>query len=149
MQETEDTVLFGKYQITGTLGTGRNGTVLLAVHLGLREYRAIKRVRKEQRPGVFLREAEILKAERSGNTGYLRSGRGSELFLYYRRISGRSFFICPDEREGQSYPSRDRSIWERALPDLGLSAFAETKPYFTFGSAAEESDDLRRRTETN
>lgn len=64
MQETEDTVLFGKYQITGTLGTGRNGTVLLAVHLGLREYRAIKRVRKEQRPGVFLREAEILKSLR-------------------------------------------------------------------------------------
>ena len=64
MQETEDTVLFGKYQITGTLGTGRNGAVLLAVHLGLREYRAIKRVRKEQRPGAFLREAEILKSLR-------------------------------------------------------------------------------------
>ena len=64
MQDTEDTVLFGKYQIAGTLGTGRNGTVLLAVHLGLREYRAIKRVRKEQQPGAFLREAEILKSLR-------------------------------------------------------------------------------------
>ena len=62
MRETEDTVLFGKYQITGTLGSGRNGSVLLAVHLGLQEYRAIKRVLKEE--GKRLREAEILKTLR-------------------------------------------------------------------------------------
>lgn len=62
MRETEDTVLFGKYQIIGTLGSGRNGSVLLAVHLGLQEYRAIKRVRKEE--GGRLREAEILKTLR-------------------------------------------------------------------------------------
>lgn len=62
MRETEDTVLFGKYQITGTLGSGRNGSVLLAVHLGLQEYRAIKKVPKEK--GRRLREAEILKTLR-------------------------------------------------------------------------------------
>lgn len=62
VRETEDTVLFGKYQITGTLGSGRNGSVLLAVHLGLQEYRAIKRVPKGE--GGRLREAEILKTLR-------------------------------------------------------------------------------------
>ncbi len=56
------TVLFGKYQLCGILGTGREGTVFLAVHLGLEEYRAVKRVSKsflnyEQ----FRREAFILK----------------------------------------------------------------------------------------
>lgn len=56
------TVLFGKYQLCGILGTGREGTVFLAVHLGLEEYRAVKRVSKsflnyEQ----FRREALILK----------------------------------------------------------------------------------------
>jgi serine/threonine-protein kinase len=54
--------LFGKYQLCGILGTGREGTVFLAVHLGLEEYRAVKRVSKsflnyEQ----FRREALILK----------------------------------------------------------------------------------------
>lgn len=46
MKETENTVLFGKYQIIGTLGSGRNGSVLLALHTGLHEYRAVKRVPK-------------------------------------------------------------------------------------------------------
>ena len=57
-----DQKLFGKYQLCKILGTGRAGTVFLAVHLGLEEYRAIKRV-----PKSFLnyehirREALVLK----------------------------------------------------------------------------------------
>ena len=56
------TVLFGKYRLCDILGTGRTGTVFLAVHLGLEEYRAVKQVSKScldyER---FRREALILK----------------------------------------------------------------------------------------
>lgn len=56
------TVLFGKYQLCRILGTGRLGTVFLAVHLGLFEYRAIKRVPKSLLEyDQFRREAFILK----------------------------------------------------------------------------------------
>ena len=56
------TVLFGKYQLCGILGTGQEGTVFLAVHLGLLEYRAIKRVSKSfLNYDQFRREAFILK----------------------------------------------------------------------------------------
>lgn len=61
----EDTVLFGKYQILRVLGSGRTGTVFLAVHRELEELRAIKRVPKTfvdyQR---FKQEALILKGLR-------------------------------------------------------------------------------------
>lgn len=57
-----DTVLFGKYRLCRILGTGRLGTVFLAVHLGLFEYRAIKRVQKSSLEyDQFRREALILK----------------------------------------------------------------------------------------
>lgn len=58
----EDTLLFGKYHLHQILGTGRSGTVFLAVHKELEEYRAIKRVSKTytdyQR---FRQEALVLK----------------------------------------------------------------------------------------
>lgn len=58
----EDTILFGKYQLCRVIGQGRSGTVYLAVHKGLDEYRAIKQVPRtcgdhEQ----FCKEARILK----------------------------------------------------------------------------------------
>lgn len=61
----ENTVLFGKYRICRVIGTGRRGTVFLAVHERLEEYRAIKRVSKvfvdyQQ----FRREGLILKGLR-------------------------------------------------------------------------------------
>lgn len=61
----EDTTLFGKYQLCRVLGRGRSGTVYLAKHIDLEEYRAIKQVPKacvgyEQ----FRREALILKSIR-------------------------------------------------------------------------------------
>ena len=56
--------------------------------------------------------------------------------LHCPGIPGRTFSICPDSAKGQSYSSRDPVIWESALPNLGLSAFAQTKPYFTFRSSA-------------
>lgn len=61
----EATTLFGKYQICRELGRGRSGTVYLARHMELDEYRAIKQVPKscadyEQ----FKKEALILKSIR-------------------------------------------------------------------------------------
>lgn len=59
---TIDTVLFGKYRLCRILGTGRAGTVFLAMHIRLEEYRAVKRVPKSfvdyER---FRREAFVLK----------------------------------------------------------------------------------------
>lgn len=45
-EQIENTVLFGKYQLVRLLGKGRSGTVYLALHLELKEYRAVKRVPK-------------------------------------------------------------------------------------------------------
>lgn len=57
-----DTVLFGKYRICRTIGTGRTGTVYLARHEGLGEYRAIKEVSKADTDySQFLQEALIMK----------------------------------------------------------------------------------------
>ena len=39
-------VLFGKYRLCRKLGAGRSGTVYLAFHCGLEEYRAVKIVPK-------------------------------------------------------------------------------------------------------
>lgn len=63
--QVEDAVLFGKYQICRVIGLGRCGTVFLAKHLALDEYRAIKRIPKDGREEpIFLREAMILKSLR-------------------------------------------------------------------------------------
>ncbi len=57
----ENTVLFGKYQLIRTLGKGQRGTVYLAFHQELREYRAIKQVPKSSAGyGQFKKEALLL-----------------------------------------------------------------------------------------
>ncbi len=57
----ENTVLFGKYQLIRTLGQGQRGTVYLAFHQELREYRAIKQVPKSSAGyGQFKKEALLL-----------------------------------------------------------------------------------------
>lgn len=61
----ENTVLFGKYQLCRVLGRGRSGTVYLARHMELDEYRAIKRVSKSHTGyEQFRKEALILKTLR-------------------------------------------------------------------------------------
>lgn len=54
--------MFGKYRICRVLGKGHSGVVFLAMHIGLEEYRAIKRVSKEgEQYEKFRREAFVLK----------------------------------------------------------------------------------------
>lgn len=54
--------MFGKYRLLHILGTGRTGTVWLAEHLGLEEYRAVKCVSRTNGDyETFRREALILK----------------------------------------------------------------------------------------
>lgn len=61
----EEPVLFGKYRLCRKLGSGRSGTVYLAYHIGLEEYRAIKIVPKSCAGyETFRREALILKTLR-------------------------------------------------------------------------------------
>ena len=64
-EEEADTILFGKYQLCRVLGCGRSGTVFLARHMELNEYRAIKRVPKTFIDyELFRKEALILKGIR-------------------------------------------------------------------------------------
>ncbi len=60
--DEKDTILFGKYQLIRILGQGRSGTVYLAFHRELEEYRAIKRVdRSKACHDQFRKEALLLK----------------------------------------------------------------------------------------
>lgn len=64
-RRTADTILFGKYRLCRVLGCGRSGTVFLARHMELDEYRAIKRVPKTfVNYELFRKEALILKGIR-------------------------------------------------------------------------------------
>lgn len=76
-------VLFGKYQLYGILGTGRAGTVFLAVHLGLEEYRAIKRVPKSFLTFERLRhEALVLKELRHPGIPIIYDVEEDEFYSY-------------------------------------------------------------------
>ncbi len=60
--EAAGAILFGKYRLERVIGTGRTGTVWLAVHMGLEEYRAIKCIsRRAVDYETVRREALILK----------------------------------------------------------------------------------------
>ena len=57
-----DTILSGKYQLCRIIGKGRTGTVYLAFHKELEEYRAIKAVAKSHvEYESFRKEARLLK----------------------------------------------------------------------------------------
>ncbi len=80
----EDPILSGKYQLCRAIGKGRTGTVYLALHKELEEYRAIKVVEKSSlQYETFRQEALLLKElrhpgipivydiEEDGERGYL------------------------------------------------------------------------------
>ena len=56
-----ESILFGKYRIISTLGTGNTSTVYLAEHLKLKVYRAIKCIPKDTAVSGFSLEAMLLK----------------------------------------------------------------------------------------
>ncbi len=104
-------VLFEKYQLCGILGTGRAGTVFLAVHLGLEEYRAIKRVSKGfldyER---FRREALILKDLRHPGIPIIYDIEEDESYSYLieEYLEGESLY---DLVKKQGHLSRELTIF--------------------------------------
>ncbi len=106
-----DQKLFGKYQLCKILGTGRAGTVFLAVHLGLEEYRAIKRV-----PKSFLsyehirREALVLKELRHPGIPIIYDVEEDESYSYLIEefLEGNSLY---DLVEKQGHLSRELTIY--------------------------------------
>lgn len=105
------TVLFGKYQLCKILGTGRAGTVFLAVHLGLEEYRAIKRVSKSfldyER---FRREALILKDLRHPGIPIVYDLEEDERYSYLieEYLEGESLF---DLVKSQGHLPRELAVY--------------------------------------
>lgn len=104
-------VLFGKYQLRGILGTGRAGTVFLAVHLGLEEYRAIKRVPKSiLNYDRFRREALVLKELRHPGIPIVYDVEEDESYSYLieEYLEGESLY---DLVKKQGHLSRELAIY--------------------------------------
>lgn len=105
------TVLFGKYQLCKILGTGRAGTVFLAVHLGLEEYRAIKRVSKSFLDyDRFRREALILKDLRHPGIPIVYDLEEDESYSYLieEYLEGESLF---DLVKSQGHLPRELTVY--------------------------------------
>lgn len=105
------TVLFGKYQLCGILGTGRAGTVFLAVHLGLEEYRAVKRVSKSFLDyDRFRREALVLKDLRHPGIPIVYDVEEDEFYSYLieEYLEGESLY---DLVKRQGHLSRELTIF--------------------------------------
>ena len=63
MRQEQNNILFGKYEIISTLGTGSFGTVYLSKHIILECYRAIKIIPKTtSMTDSLLHEAQLLKS---------------------------------------------------------------------------------------
>lgn len=79
----ESTTLFGKYQLCRIIGQGRSGTVWLAKHIELEEYRAIKQVPKACSDyRQFRQEALILKSLRHPGIPIVYDLEEDEQFSY-------------------------------------------------------------------
>ena len=90
-----DTVLFNKYRLDYVIGRGRTGTVWLAVHLGLEEYRAIKQIPKSAVDyEAFRREALILESLRHPAVPIIYDLEEDQNFLYLIQeyIKGESLY---------------------------------------------------------
>lgn len=95
MEALDTVLLFGKYQLCRILGAGRFGTVFLAVHIGLMENRAIKRVPKSSLDYEhFRREALILKELRHPGIPIVYDIEEDESYSYLieEYLEGESFF---------------------------------------------------------
>ena len=101
----EGTVLFGKYKICRVIGRGISSTVYLAEHLGLEEYRAIKRVPKGD--GERLYEASVLKNLKHPGIPviYDLEEDSNYYYLIEEYLDGESLYACL-EREGSLTKAR-------------------------------------------
>lgn len=96
-----DTILFGKYRLERVIGTGRTGTVWLAVHLGLEEYRAIKQIPRDAVDyEAFRREALILKSLRHPAVPviYDLEEDKDSLYLIEEYLQGNSLYALVKEK---------------------------------------------------
>ncbi len=62
MNQLTNQILFGKYELISTLGTGSFGVVYLSKHIILECYRAIKLIPKDGTSNSLLKEAQLLKS---------------------------------------------------------------------------------------
>ena len=99
-QSVEDTILFGKYQIDRVIGRGRSGTVFLARHLALDEWRAIKRVPRACQG--FAREAAVLKELKHPGIPviYDLEEDSSYYYLIEEYLDGESLYALIERRGG-------------------------------------------------
>ena len=107
-------VLFGKYRLCRKLGSGRSGTVYLAYHLELEEYRAVKMVPKSMADyETFRKEALFLKTLRHP---------GIPLVYDVEEDSGYSYLI-EEYLEGESLYAlvkRAGSLSMKTAVDIGI-----------------------------
>ena len=101
---SEERVFLVKYRFCETLGSGRSGTVYLAWHMELgRISGGENRAENHRRLDTFRKESAVFKdASASGDPAGVRSGRGRDLQLSYRRISKRRIFIRHGETPRRS-----------------------------------------------
>lgn len=96
-----DTILFGRYQLIRILGQGRSGTVYLARHLELEEYRAVKQVPKSCADyQQFKKEALLLKRLRHPGIPIVYDILEDEAFSYLIEefLEGDSFYEIIQKR---------------------------------------------------
>ena len=110
MAQEQNTILFGKYEILSTLGSGNFGTVYLSKHNLLECYRAIKSIPKANCTSAsLLHEAQLLKSlhhsgipclydiEEDENAYYLieefAEGESLEHFLLHQKTISQNTFL--------------------------------------------------------
>ena len=104
-------ILFGKYRLCRKLGSGRSGTVYLAFHLELEEYRAIKVAPKAvsgyetfRKEALFLKELRhpgipiVYDVEEDEDNSYLIEEylEGESLYALVKRLGGLSVKMAVD-----------------------------------------------------
>ena len=132
------------------MGNGRSGTVYLAYHIELEEYRAVKIVPKSIADyDTFRKEALFLKTLRhpgipivydvEEDTGYS--------YLIEEYLEGESLYALV-KRMGSLSVKAAAGSWNTDLPYHSVHEFSR-KSYFVFRLAAKKSAGMQRRPSAN